>query len=144
MLCWLESDPCRFKPYVGNRVISINSNISPSKWRHVSGQENPADCESRGLFPSELLQHKLWWNGPDWLQLDPSHWPPPPASTQMLYLKRKFNLVWSHVWNPKQHSYRLTAILLSPGFNVSQHGFCVSLIIAVIIQTSAPTSNPIL
>lgn len=28
---------------------------------------NPADCASRGLQPSELIGHKLWWHGPEWL-----------------------------------------------------------------------------
>ena len=41
----------------------------------MSGVENPADCASRGLFPSELLNHDLWWNGPDWLKLLSSDWP---------------------------------------------------------------------
>ena len=33
----------------------------------MRSMENPADCASRGLFPSELLAHDLWWNGPEWL-----------------------------------------------------------------------------
>ena len=39
------------------------------------GAENPADCASRGVFPTELLEHELWWNGPPWLKLDISSWP---------------------------------------------------------------------
>ncbi len=35
--------------------------------------ENPADYASRGLFPSELLDHDLWWNGPAWLKLPSLH-----------------------------------------------------------------------
>ncbi|GFQ72984.1 retrovirus-related Pol polyprotein from transposon 17.6 [Trichonephila clavata] len=30
-------------------------------------KENPADCASRGLLPSELVDHELWWFGPKWL-----------------------------------------------------------------------------
>ena len=75
VLGWLTGDPRRFKPYVGNRVTHIMENIPSSQWRHVSGVDNPADCASRGLFPSELLQHHLWWNGPKWLPLDPAYWP---------------------------------------------------------------------
>ncbi len=44
-------------------------------WRHVDGLDNPADCASRGLLPSELLKHKLWWNGPKWLSCNPESWP---------------------------------------------------------------------
>lgn len=30
---------------------------------------------SRGLFPSELLEFELWWEGPNWLRLDAVEWP---------------------------------------------------------------------
>ena len=38
-------------------------------------EDNPADCASRGLFPSELISHEIWWAGPHWLQRDISEWP---------------------------------------------------------------------
>ena len=79
LLGWLAGDPRRFKPYVGNRVSQIIERLSPDKWRHVSGSDNPADCASRGLYPSELLDHKLWWQGPDWLHLSTLEWPQVPA-----------------------------------------------------------------
>ena len=75
VLNWLVGNPRRFKTYVGNRVSYIVDIISPERWNHVDGHENPADCASRGLFPSELLDHPLWWNGPNWLHQDVSHWP---------------------------------------------------------------------
>ncbi len=75
VLGWLAGDPRRFKTYVGNRVSRIIECVPSSQWRHVSGLENPADCASRGIFPSELLEHDLWWKGPSWLRLDPSSWP---------------------------------------------------------------------
>ena len=40
----------------------------------MNSEENPADCASRGLFPTELLQHSLWMNGPEWLKLQSSAW----------------------------------------------------------------------
>ena len=83
VLSWLSGNPRRFKTYVGNRVSSIVEHIPPDRWSHVNGAENPADCASRGLFPSELLEYELWWKGPPWLQLQSSEWPkqsilPPP------------------------------------------------------------------
>lgn len=48
---------------------------SPSQWRHVPTDCNPADCASRGLSPSELSHHHLWWEGPDWLKQDEQWWP---------------------------------------------------------------------
>ena len=51
---------------------------SPDRWRHVSGVDNPADCASRGLYPSELVNHRLWWNGPEWLVKTEDEWPVAP------------------------------------------------------------------
>ena len=75
VLSWLTGNPRRFKTYVGNRVSSIVDQIPPDRWNHVLGIENPADCASRGVSPSELLEHELWWKGPPWLKLTPSYWP---------------------------------------------------------------------
>ena len=55
VLSWLVGNPRRFNTYVGNRVSRIMELIAPDRWNHVDGIENPADCASRGLFPSELL-----------------------------------------------------------------------------------------
>lgn len=49
--------------------------IPADHWSHVTSKENPADCASRGIFPSELLHHDLWWQGPAWLKLASSDWP---------------------------------------------------------------------
>ena len=75
VLNWLDGNPRRFKTYVGNRISNIIELIPSIHWKHVNGQENPADCASRGLYPSELLDHSLWWKGPPWLYLDSSEWP---------------------------------------------------------------------
>ena len=75
VLSWLNGDPKRFKTYVCNRVSNIVELIGPDRWRHVCVAENPADCASRGLFPSEILHHELWWDGPDWLKSSPFDWP---------------------------------------------------------------------
>ena len=75
VLNWLVGTPRRFKTFVGNRVSHIVELVSPDRWSHVNGTDNPADCASQGLFPSELLEHDLWWNGPEWLKLPSSDWP---------------------------------------------------------------------
>ena len=75
ILNWLTGNPRRFKTYVGNRISFIVDQITPHRWKHVPGVQNPADCASRGLFPLQLKEHNLWWNGPHWLQLDPLMWP---------------------------------------------------------------------
>jgi len=75
VLNWLNGNHRRFKTFVGNRVSAILDSVPPSRWNHVAGSENPADCASRGISPVELLEHDLWWNGPPWLQLTPTDWP---------------------------------------------------------------------
>ena len=81
VLSWLAGNPKRFKTYVGNRVSSIVDLIPPERWNHVVGVDNPADCASRGLSPSDLLHHDLWWRGPSWLQQAPLHWPQQPQQS---------------------------------------------------------------
>ena len=75
VLSWLIGNPRRFKTFVGNRVSSIMQLIPPERWSHVESADNLADCSSRGLFPSELIRHELWWNSPDWLRSLPTQWP---------------------------------------------------------------------
>ncbi|UYV69975.1 hypothetical protein LAZ67_7001363 [Cordylochernes scorpioides] len=54
------------KTFVANRVAEIHRLVS-GVWCHVDGRQNPADCASRGIFPSDLVEHPLWLNGPPWL-----------------------------------------------------------------------------
>ena len=75
VLSWLSENPCR---YVANRVSLIIDKLPPEQWNHVAGVENPADCAFRCLFPMELLNHSLRWEGPTWLQLPPASWPNQP------------------------------------------------------------------
>ncbi len=75
VLNWLDGSPRRFKTYVGNRISTIIDLIPFERWRHVRSADNPADCSSRGLYPSELINHTLWWNGPAWLKEHSTQWP---------------------------------------------------------------------
>ena len=54
---------------IGNRVADILETRPVGCWHHVRGTENPADCASRGMFPSLLAQYELWWHGPLWLKI---------------------------------------------------------------------------
>ena len=75
VLAWLSCNPRRLKTYVANRVTEIADAIPPSRWRHVRSEDNPADCASRGLLPSQLMVHDLWWDGPPWVSLNHEEWP---------------------------------------------------------------------
>ena len=57
-------------------TYAIMEIIPPDKWNHVKGLLiNSVDCASRGLFPSELIQHPLWWTSPTWFKQSPAIWP---------------------------------------------------------------------
>lgn len=75
VLHWLHGDVTRWKTFVANRVSKILSNSSPQQWSHVRTHENPADCATRGLTPSQLANFELWWKGPTWLLGSRKNWP---------------------------------------------------------------------
>ncbi|XP_012271144.2 uncharacterized protein LOC105694768 [Orussus abietinus] len=75
VLAWLRGHASQWKTFVSNRVGEIQTALPGSEWHHVPGEENPADCATRGLTPRELREHHLWWSGPTWLTGDPTLWP---------------------------------------------------------------------
>ncbi|XP_036322189.1 uncharacterized protein LOC118736208 [Rhagoletis pomonella] len=66
-LAWLQSHPSRWSTFVANRVAEVQEILPSECWAHVRSESNPAYCASRGMSPSSLLSHKLWWHGPSWL-----------------------------------------------------------------------------
>ncbi|XP_025265426.1 uncharacterized protein LOC105258069 [Camponotus floridanus] len=74
-LHWIHGHASRWKTYVVNRVSLIQERLPEARWRHVPGKDNPADCASRGVLPSDLVGHPLWWTGPSWLLEDQARWP---------------------------------------------------------------------
>lgn len=75
VLCWLKTAPHLLEVFVANRVVEILRSSSIEQWHHVPSEINPADCASRGLLPNQLVEHSLWWNGPDFLYLPIVQWP---------------------------------------------------------------------
>ena len=75
VLHWLRSYSRRFKPFVANRISSIQSYTSPSQWRYVPSSDNPADLASRGAGVVQLAGAELWWQGPSFLRQNESEWP---------------------------------------------------------------------
>ncbi|XP_025997293.2 uncharacterized protein LOC113005679 [Solenopsis invicta] len=79
VLAWVTQHPSRWRTFVSNRVADIQTRLPNAAWRHVSTDDNPADCASRGILGSQLASHDLWWSGPSWLRLASSDWPSPIA-----------------------------------------------------------------
>jgi hypothetical protein len=74
VLSWLTTPHETFKQYVSNRVHQVQTALPDGQWRYVSSSDNPADCASRGLMPSELARHELYWCGPHFIYDAPENW----------------------------------------------------------------------
>ncbi|XP_015191151.1 PREDICTED: uncharacterized protein LOC107074303 [Polistes dominula] len=72
---WINAHPSRWKEFIHNRVCLIQETLPTAKWHYVPGKDNPADCGTRGLTPTQLAKHHIWWVGPEWLQQPSSTWP---------------------------------------------------------------------
>ncbi|XP_062537729.1 uncharacterized protein LOC134206065 [Armigeres subalbatus] len=80
VLQWLSAHPRKWKTYVANRTSAILDVLPRDRWNHVASEKNPADCASRGLLPSELVTHQLWWHGPNELKHE-EQWMQSPLET---------------------------------------------------------------
>lgn len=63
VLCWLKKSPAALNVFVANRVAAILESTNIHQWQYVRSECNPADVISRGEYPENLLQNKLWWTG---------------------------------------------------------------------------------
>lgn len=68
VLSWIQADPNRYKSFIASKIRKINKCVEKNSWFHVPTEFNSADCVSRGLLPSELIKHTLWWHGPQFLR----------------------------------------------------------------------------
>lgn len=67
-LCnWLSSHASRWTTFVANRVGEIQKISNIQDWFKVESKLNPADIVSRGLYPTDLSNATLWWEGTDFI-----------------------------------------------------------------------------
>ncbi|XP_043240791.1 uncharacterized protein LOC122391174 [Amphibalanus amphitrite] len=67
VLYWISSKRA-LKLFVHNRVKAITEMSSPEQWRHVRGEDNPADIGTRGMSLAVLEKCDVWWKGPAFLR----------------------------------------------------------------------------
>ncbi|XP_035457903.2 uncharacterized protein LOC118281435 [Spodoptera frugiperda] len=72
VLAWLQGVTSKWEKYVENRVIKIKQVVPASHWFYIESKNNPADCATRGLYPKQLVNFHLWWNGPATLRTFPN------------------------------------------------------------------------
>jgi len=70
--------------FVKNRVRIIHNSSVLINWFHVPGNQNPADCASRGISSDELLNPQLWLHGPSFPLTDSI--PPQPYTNSVTSL----------------------------------------------------------
>ncbi|XP_064647110.1 uncharacterized protein LOC135499966 [Lineus longissimus] len=63
---YIANEARRFGVFVANRVQQIKDRTETEQWKHVRGEENPADEGSRGLTVEEMKESK-WLKGPGFL-----------------------------------------------------------------------------
>jgi len=74
-LAWINTPSANLKTFVGNQIAKIQEITSQKIWRYFPSAQNPVDCASRGLTPSEIVDHHLWWNGLTILRQPLDTWP---------------------------------------------------------------------
>lgn len=83
VLKYIESDTCRFKTFVANRVFTIRELTKPTQWSYVNTATNPADCASRGQTAAKLMSNSSWIQGPSFLQEPECLWPEKPTQLKI-------------------------------------------------------------
>ena len=80
VISYIQNNDKRFHTFVANRIAIIHDASSPSQWRYVSSEGNPADDASRGLTVDSIISKNRWINGPDFLWKPESRWPVQPTA----------------------------------------------------------------
>ena len=81
VLQYIRNQSRRFHTFVANRLSVIHENSTPTQWRHVGSELNPADEVSRGLTVEEMNANSKWLNGPPFLRKE-EFWPRDPTVHQ--------------------------------------------------------------
>ncbi|XP_054719061.1 uncharacterized protein LOC129228407 [Uloborus diversus] len=72
-LHWIKGNADEWKQFVRNRVKEIQTKTNPSNWFFCNGKDNPSDKLTRGIRVQALVNDKVWFYGPAWLnELDMS------------------------------------------------------------------------
>ena len=70
VLRWINSVHCRYSDFVSHRISELLDKTSPSQWRFVPGEQNPADLCTRGILPKAFDHRHQWISGPPFFVAD--------------------------------------------------------------------------
>ncbi|XP_051155328.1 uncharacterized protein LOC127277923 [Leptopilina boulardi] len=74
VILWLKSDPRFYHTFVAHRLGEICELTSPSNWRWVPTNDNPADDATK-FSKTPLNSNQRWFFGPPFLKKRESDWP---------------------------------------------------------------------
>uniref|UniRef100_A0A2H1WZP8 SFRICE_032395 n=1 Tax=Spodoptera frugiperda TaxID=7108 RepID=A0A2H1WZP8_SPOFR len=128
VLAWLQGSQNKYEKYITNRTTQITNIVPAINWGYVKTSENPADCATRGLLPSKLVNFSLWWEGPKWLKEQQNQGLIPTET----YTTKEGSLTNCYTTNktePTTSKNELIDSLLERHSNIDQysHGQCVLL-----------------
>ena len=75
VIYWIQGHSRQLKPFVANQVAEIQRKSDPAQWRHVPGEQKPADDATRGLDLKNLSVESRWFQGPAFLPEGETSWP---------------------------------------------------------------------
>jgi len=67
LIYWIQGHSRRLKLFVANRVGEIQRKSDLAHWRHVPGEQNPANDATRGLDLKNVSAESRWFQGPVFL-----------------------------------------------------------------------------
>lgn len=65
----------RFHTFVANRLAIIHDGSTLDQWKFVETKANPADYATREMTAKDIIQTKIWFNGPMFLWKPEEAWP---------------------------------------------------------------------
>ena len=74
VLQYINNVKHRMKVLVANMTAEIVTHTNPKQWRHIPGEENPADILTRGVDDPDILASCGWFPGPAFLTEDEENW----------------------------------------------------------------------
>ncbi|XP_008182024.1 uncharacterized protein LOC103309124 [Acyrthosiphon pisum] len=74
VLSWSVNPHTCYTVFISNRVHLVHQLVPSCRWGYVWSAKNPTNCASRGLLPSDLVKHILYWSGPAFLKDTVESW----------------------------------------------------------------------
>ena len=56
VIYWIQGHSKRLKSFIANRVAEIQRKSDQARWRHVLGEQNPADDATKGQDLKKLIR----------------------------------------------------------------------------------------